>query len=205
VQYNNASEQLDWFRLTPNHPVIDLHMHKTGVRMTNDVIRNNDVVHTSRVDVFEFDQQGAFLVQQEPFEVKPGDAFRTSCYYRDGAEFGLSSQEEMCIAYVMYYPAQSAGGYPWMCPYGIGFPVCDQQLGQSDLPDVQALDRVFGTPSETCANSGGGSDRDDPTNEPTAIVPTLPPESNTGRARVGTAVYFTTLIGTSFLLLVVGR
>ncbi|CAJ1960438.1 unnamed protein product [Cylindrotheca closterium] len=183
-----------------------LHMHQTGVRMTNDVIRDNEVVHTSKVDVFEFDQQGAFLVQQEPYEVKPGDAFRTSCYYRDGAEFGLSSQEEMCIAYVLYYPAQEAGGFPWMCPYGIGFPICDQQLVPSDLQNnIQALNRVFGTPSDTCAG-GGSVDPTDPPTDPTANnSTTLAPTSSTaGRTTGVNTVFFTTLIGAAFLFLTVG-
>ena len=35
-----------------------LHMHQTGVRMTNEVIRNGEVFHTAAVDVYDFEQQG---------------------------------------------------------------------------------------------------------------------------------------------------
>lgn len=42
-----------------------LHMHKTGIRMTNELIRNGEVVNLGAVDVFEFQQQGSFNVQQE--------------------------------------------------------------------------------------------------------------------------------------------
>jgi hypothetical protein len=118
--------------------------------MTNEVLRSNQVVHKSKVDVFEFDQQGAFRVQQEPFEVSPGDSFRTSCYYRDGDSFGPSSQEEMCIAYVLYYPAKEYFGSSWDCPYGAGIPVCSQELTNRDLQNDEELDRSFGTSGSTC-------------------------------------------------------
>jgi len=37
---------------------------------------------------------------------KPGDGFKTFCHYRnkDDITFGLSSQEEMGIAFLFYYP-----------------------------------------------------------------------------------------------------
>ena len=35
-----------------------LHMHQTGVRMTNEVIRGGEVVHGAVSDVYDFDQQG---------------------------------------------------------------------------------------------------------------------------------------------------
>lgn len=164
--------------------------------MTNDVIRGSEVVHSSKSDVFEFNQQGAFFVQQEPYEVKPGDAWKTSCYFRDGDKFGLSSQEEMCIAYVIYYPAKKAGGVPWMCPYNLGIPICSQELGQFDIQDVQGLDRVFGTSNGSCTVTGA-------TETPTAGGPTLAPDSGSGRAGIN-AVFFATLISASFLCLAGG-
>jgi hypothetical protein len=147
-------------------------MHRTGVRMTNEVLRSNQVVHESKIDVFEFDQQGSFRVQQEPFEVAPGDSFRTSCYYRDGDSFGLSSQEEMCIAYVLYYPAKSYNGGDWLCPYGLPVPVCSPELTYRDLQNDEELDRSFGSLGSVC---------------PTASVsspPTLSPSGTSCRSRV---------------------
>jgi len=35
-------------------------MHQTGVRMTNEVIRNGEVFHTAAVDVYDFEQQGRY-------------------------------------------------------------------------------------------------------------------------------------------------
>jgi len=172
-------------------------MHQTGVRMTNQVIRNNDIVHSSRVDVFEFDQQGTFLVQQEPYEVKPGDTFRTSCYYRDGAEFGLSSQQEMCIAFVMYYPAKTSGGFPWMCPYGFPVPACSQELDRFDLDDEQGLDRVFGSSNGKCEATDV-----DPTMKPT-LAPTRAGdgETSSGGRAVIKFIFLATILSASFLLL----
>ena len=37
-----------------------LHMHTTGTRMVNEVMRGEEVVHTAKVDFFDFDQQGKF-------------------------------------------------------------------------------------------------------------------------------------------------
>ncbi|KAL7426091.1 hypothetical protein ACHAXH_000230, partial [Discostella pseudostelligera] len=71
-----------------------LHMHQTGVRMTNEVIRNGEVFHTAAVDVYDFEQQGAFAVPQEPYSLLPGDTVRTTCNYKDGTAWGLGSAEE---------------------------------------------------------------------------------------------------------------
>ena len=138
---------------------IDLHMHKTGVRMTNEVIRNGKVIHTSLVDVFEFDQQGTFHVQQESYEVRPGDSFRTSCYYRDGSKFGLGSDDEMCIAYILYYPARKdeVTGFPWICAYGLFGPDCIQDVVDTDLKTESELDRQFGTEGSDCIEEPSSS------------------------------------------------
>lgn len=169
--------------------------------MTNQLVRDNEVVHTSKVDVFEFDQQGAFLVQQEPYEVKPGDAFRTSCYYRDGAEFGVSSQEEMCIAYVMYYPAKATSGMPWFCPYGFQIPLCSQDLQRFDLEDVQGLDRVFGSSNGQCGANAAPSPG--PTLAPTtsrAGSGGANETSSSGRTGINMVV-FAAIASVSFLLI----
>ena len=142
-----------------------LHMHQTGVRMTNEVIRNDQVVRVGSAEVFEFDQQGSMLVQQESFQVQPGDAFRTTCYYRDGAEFGLSSQDEMCQAYLMYYPKKrlqwGSLDFPWICTYGINTPICSETLAtQFDLSELD-LGRKFGTPSNQCVAVSNTTIQDD--------------------------------------------
>jgi hypothetical protein len=131
-----------------------LHMHKTGIRMTNELVRNGEVANFGAVDVFEFEQQGSFKVQQGQYEIFPGDAFRTTCYYRDGTKFGFSSQEEMCVAFLLYYPAKrvdfgSFGSFQWACMYGIdSLPICKEELEIQALESVEGLGRRFGTSSK---------------------------------------------------------
>jgi hypothetical protein len=40
-----------------------LHMHQTGERAVNEVIRGGEVVHTATVEFFDFEQQGKFVFQ----------------------------------------------------------------------------------------------------------------------------------------------
>jgi hypothetical protein len=137
-----------------------LHMHQTGVRMTNELIRSGEVVNYAGVEVFDFDQQGSFAVQQKEYQIMAGDEFRTTCYYRDGTQFGAGSQEEMCMAFVLYYPSKkidfgSFGSLPWSCYYGIEqLPVCKEELQFQTLKTEDALGRRFGTPSSVCKMGG---------------------------------------------------
>jgi hypothetical protein len=157
-----------------------LHMHQTGVRMTNQVIRNDEVIRSSWVDVFDFDEQGGFHVPQEPFTVMPGDAFRTTCYYEDGGVFGLSSQEEMCIAYLLYYPAISNFGSTWVCPFGLETGPCSQEYDSRGLSSATELERVFGSAGSTCpaAPSTPATPTSEPTNAP-VVSPTKSPMAPT--------------------------
>ena len=157
-----------------------LHMHATGVRMTNEQIRNGEVIHTGIVDVYDFDQSGGVSPVQRPFTVQKGDTFRTTCYYRDndegGVEFGTASADEMCISYLAYYPriTVSAFGFtlPWLCGYDLGIPVCESSHEQTDLDAIEEVNRTFGDIGGQCPskeiedgqdgddNDGGDSDGD---------------------------------------------
>jgi hypothetical protein len=139
----------------------NLHMHASGTRMVNEVIRNDEVVHVGVAEVFEFEHQGGYVVQQEPFEIMPGDAFRTTCYYKDGTKFGMGSDDEMCIAFLLYYPVQKLEfgeySFPWGCFYGVPLPVCSQVRTNSTLSGDEELGRYFGG---TCTGAPLiGSDR----------------------------------------------
>lgn len=145
-----------------------LHMHKTGVRMTNEVIRGGEVFHTAVADVYDFDQQGGYLAPQEAYEVVPGDSFRTTCYYENGSQFGLGSDDEMCIAFLLYYPAQEVLGTSWQCAHRAGLVPddgsgCSTELEYGDLEGPADLGRSFGTSSGACgvptddSNIGSGT------------------------------------------------
>lgn len=121
-----------------------LHMHQSGVAMRNEQFRDGQLIRTGHADFFNFDQQGSQVVEQEPFQVLPGDAFRTVCQYNatNGELFGLSSQEEMCIAFLFYYPIRLVGGFPWICAHDIPFPACSEAYESRQLEQVE--NRTFG-------------------------------------------------------------
>jgi dopamine beta-monooxygenase len=154
-----------------------LHMHKTGVRVTNEQIRDNVVVRTGAIDLWEFDQAGAAAPRQQPFMVNPGDGFKTSCYYRDNDQsvFGRSSQSEMCIAYLFYYPRVTlelfGETYPWMCGQDIGFATCSTTYTETSLVDDSDLQRGFGV--NQC-------DATETETETPAVAPTPAPYGSSG-------------------------
>ena len=99
--------------------------------------------------------KGSFSVQQNSYKIMPGDSFRTTCFYRDGSKFGLGSQEEMCIAYITYYPAKKLMGTPFICPYHNvdDFSFCKQEVDNLDLESDEDLGRTFGQSSAECLDS----------------------------------------------------
>jgi Copper type II ascorbate-dependent monooxygenase, C-terminal domain/Copper type II ascorbate-dependent monooxygenase, N-terminal domain len=121
----------------------NLHVYKTGIQATSELIRNGTIVNKATVEFFDFAQQGGQLVQAEPFTILPGDSFRARCYYRNSLSnstiFGLASSNEMCIASMLYYPRQTieAFGYqfPWTCAYQYVDP-CSAEYSSRTLNDV---------------------------------------------------------------------
>ena len=143
-----------------------LHMHKTGYSTYNEQLRNGEVIRTGRVEFFDFDQSGDPAVQQKPFEVLPGDAFNFRCYYKNDNQnrtFGFGSSEEMCMAFLLYYPRQvntieSYGEVPWLCGVGLaqsGFADCEVQVASKVLAANETLGRVFGTAVNECVATNG--------------------------------------------------
>lgn len=143
-----------------------LHMHKFGAAMSNIHIRDGKPIRAGQVEYYDFNQQGAFVVPQEPFQVLPGDSFQTTCQYKsnNSTVFGLSSSNEMCIAFLFYWPRQniSLGNFelPFTCGYDIPIPGCQSDWEQTDLTSVEDLNRTFGTSSDACnvgASTSGAS------------------------------------------------
>ena len=97
--------------------------------------------------LYFFNFSGLFRVQQDSFQLQAGDSFRTTCYYEDGTVFKEGSDDEMCIGYLMYYPAKKFSGFPFICPYPGQFP-CAEEYESSDLSDYSGLGREFGVPSK---------------------------------------------------------
>jgi len=123
-----------------------LHMHTNGKRIVNQIIRDGRVVHEAKVDYWDFTQSGVFLVRQEPYKLRIGDSIRTTCYYDSNSSttFGYGSQDEMCIAFLTYYPAQIS----LLESCGINLPlvpVCSVNHSSKILLDDKSIGRVFGS------------------------------------------------------------
>ncbi|KAI2497878.1 copper type II ascorbate-dependent monooxygenase [Fragilaria crotonensis] len=136
-----------------------LHMHKAGISMTNSQSRNNQVVRMAEVQFWDFDQQGNLGVIQAPFTIQPGDSFRTTCNYnaKNGEVFGFGSSQEMCIAFLFYYPrkviSSDYGDIPFMCGPNVFddlLPECDASWTRTDLEDSSELKRTFGLAASSC-------------------------------------------------------
>ena len=147
-----------------------LHMHASGVRMYNRQMQGFRTKRVASVDFFDFDQQGSYSVIQEPYTIQRGDSFQTRCFYnsQQGERFGLSSQEEMCMAFLFYYPRQLLfDTLPFVCGVDFWYAPCSTRWESSSLADATELQRSFGTPN-------GGQCRNVP-NVGTAAPVTLAP------------------------------
>jgi Copper type II ascorbate-dependent monooxygenase, C-terminal domain/Copper type II ascorbate-dependent monooxygenase, N-terminal domain len=126
-----------------------LHMHRTGIQASIELIRNGTVINKVTAEFFDFAQQGAQLVQADPFTVLPGDEFRVRCYYGNPPDstviFGDASSDEMCIATMLYYPRQLISEYqtPWNCGYQFEEP-CSATYSSRTLEDGGDLGRTLG-------------------------------------------------------------
>ncbi|KAG7357085.1 copper type II ascorbate-dependent monooxygenase [Nitzschia inconspicua] len=135
-----------------------LHMHEVGLRITNEQIRDGEIVHKAAVEHWEFHQNGNAAVQQGSFVVQPGDSFRTTCFYddQDGSRtFGLASAEEMCMAFLYYYPRQKfdlGDGFSmaWFCGYDMFFPQCNATYESRALDSKEELNREYAIANPQC-------------------------------------------------------
>lgn len=135
-----------------------LHMHMSGVRMSNSHVRNGEVIRRAEAQFWDFDQQGSLTVVQQPFTIAPGDSFRTSCIYntKNDEQFGLASSQEMCIAFLFYYPRQAFNfgdlELPYLCGMRFGdfYPACNVDWSNSSLSDMSQVGRSFGVAPSTC-------------------------------------------------------
>jgi Copper type II ascorbate-dependent monooxygenase, C-terminal domain len=162
-----------------------LHMHKSGVRAYNEQIRDGRVIRKTEVEFFDFMQQGNQVVQTASFTIKPGDSFRTVCEYNstNGTVFGPSSDNEMCITFMLYYPRQTIGDrFAWVCARGYPWEVCAANHTSRSIATDMDLDRTFGS---TQASRDGaqcqapvvnGTGEDDDSGDSSATTSVLPDE-----------------------------
>ena len=94
------------------------------------------------------------------------------CFYNNqqtSRTFGLGSDQEMCMAFLLYYPRKSFElsadlRLPWVCGIGFadfGFEACDTQWTTQVLESPASLNRTFGsnaTSTDTCQAETGNPD-----------------------------------------------
>jgi len=128
-----------------------LHMDEVGACRVNQVIRNNEVVHEASVNVWDFRRNGIQYIQQQPYEVFPGDSFVTT-YYTNAAlntiVFGWGTHDEMCQAAIWYYPAILVSHGLCGLPAPVFDPNCSSTY-ESNTAD-EKFDRLFGSKPAQC-------------------------------------------------------
>ena len=144
-------------------------MHENGKSISNEHIRDGTVIRKGLGQYFDFEAQGGLVVSQRPFEVQPGDSFRTTCSYdaEPGESWGLASSDEMCIAYLFYYPRQiipveddagiKVGEFQPLCGFNFDefLPGCGvDYFVTPDFFSFDQTERFFGTPNGMCAVAG---------------------------------------------------
>mmetsp|Transcript_24488 Transcript_24488/g.37251 ORF Transcript_24488/g.37251 Transcript_24488/m.37251 type:complete len:636 (+) Transcript_24488:115-2022(+) len=118
------------------------HMHQTGKRLTNELIRDDTVINTATIDYWDFYQNGAAIVRQEPYVVQKGDAYRTTCYFHDekgDVRYGAGSSDEMCMTFLYYYPRQV--GWNNCSPANSFFASCRSEFSSVSLSSDSNFDR----------------------------------------------------------------
>ena len=157
-----------------------LHMHATGKRIANQVLRDDEVIHETYIDYWDFDQSGGPSSQKSPYQLQKGDSFRTVCYYDADSDtkFGLGSQDEMCITFIYYFPKQMVP----ICGVGFAYPPCQGSYdGVIDLSSEKDLGRVFASTSNTAAPTPSPSDT--PSDTPSHTPSDTPSGSSTCKVR----------------------
>jgi hypothetical protein len=86
------------------------HMHQLGTTFRTEIVRDG-VTHTL-VDVprWDFHNQVSYPHDPATTQIRPGDALRTTCVYRNPSgstvRFGGGTSDEMCLNFVMAYPVR---------------------------------------------------------------------------------------------------
>ncbi|XP_065840799.1 DBH-like monooxygenase protein 1 [Oscarella lobularis] len=89
---------------------VTLHAHTAATAMKLGHIRNGkQLPYLDRNDHYDFNYQNAYYLPQ-PIKLLPGDILETVCNYSTEGRTkvtigGLGTQDEMCLAFVMVYPA----------------------------------------------------------------------------------------------------
>jgi len=134
-----------------------LHMHEAGERMVfQQHNRKGELVQHEFVDTYDFTQAGGYWVPSDPFQVSSGDSFDVTCYYNeeqfgDNRTFGLASDDEMCMAFLWYYPRLPE--FPGFCGAHLEqfVPGCGGNYTYTPLASESDVGRTFGIAGPACS------------------------------------------------------
>jgi len=138
------------------------HMHEEGFFMSTTVCNKEGALkHEFRVEYYDGGFQGSLDAN---IEITPGDSFTTRCVYKPKAEamFGLGSDEEMCIDFMMYYPVndQIQSAFSGACGVEKKGTDLEQSLAANGFEMHKitgiletALNRRFAQPAGSCTTS----------------------------------------------------
>ena len=130
-----------------------LHMHQFGTKMWNTQMRAGKVLGVrGKVEYWDFNNQ---IAAQSCYTVLPGDQINTHCIYSTAnsaeVKFGLSSSDEMCMAFLMYFPKMSA---MTQCGYfafnGVKLDMCGRSGSPIIFSNSQEAQYFDGTSETTC-------------------------------------------------------
>ena len=135
------------------------HMHETGTRIVNNVMRDGNIIHTASVERFDFRSSGLVNMQQEAYKLSPGDSSVVTCFYdvpeNTTTRFGYGTRDEMCQVGLYYFPAQKTSGA--VCSPNL-LPQCNGT--HEVLTSDDSFERIFGTARSNCPAVALSADSD---------------------------------------------
>jgi hypothetical protein len=79
-------------------------MHLKGRHMTEIIKRKDGTTETLHDAPFDFNNQHSY---DTTTVIMPGDSLTTTCTYSEPAQFGETTNDEMCYFFTLYYPKLS--------------------------------------------------------------------------------------------------
>ena len=102
------------------------HMHKLGVAQSAQLVHGG--VQTTLLDAPNYDFNTGAGAQTVNAKVVPGDRIHTTCRWTNTTglpvTFGEKTEDEMCFAFLTYYPKITTPGFIWAGPAAPGYSKC---------------------------------------------------------------------------------
>lgn len=125
------------------------HMHYLGMSAESRMVSHDDDVHRlSYEQTYSYDSP-KFVIFDEPILMEPGYKLELSCHYRSTSRtvvtnYGEGTNDEMCYAFIMYYPKANWTGGDCISPWS-DCGDCDYEaLGDYTNPETAARNaRLF--------------------------------------------------------------